>query len=191
MGSIVFYKNKKNGITYAYESTPYWDKEKQQGRSKRKCIGHVEPETGEIIPNRPKDNGSSKETGIKKRGPKPTEHCKRTFYGATYLFDEIGGKLGVTEDLRKCFPDTYEKILSVAYYLILEDRNPLSRFSHWSAIHKHPFGNDIPSQRSSELFASITEEDKFKLFLVCRENAVLKRSTGHTIYQLYRVIPNA
>jgi transposase len=164
MGSIVFYKNKKNGITYAYESTPYWDKEKQQGRSKRKCIGHVEPETGEIIPNRPKGSGSTKKTGIKKRGPKPTEYCKRTFYGATYLLDEIGGKLGVTGDLKKCFPDTYAKILSVAYYLILEDRNPLNRFSHWSAIHTHPYGNDIPSQRSSELFASITEEDKLKFF---------------------------
>lgn len=164
MGTIVFYKNKKNGITYAYESIPYWDKEKHQGRSNRKCIGHVEPETGEIIPNRPKDSGSTKETGVIKRGPKATEHCKRTFYGATYLFDEIGRKPGVTEDLRKCFPDTYEKILSIAYFLILEDRNPLSRFSHWSAIHKHPFCNDIPSQCSSEIFASITEEDRLGFF---------------------------
>ena len=164
MGSIVFYKNKKSGVTYAYESTPYWDRGKQQGRSKRKCIGQVDPRTGEIIPNRPKDSRSTNETCVKKRGPKPTEHSKRTFYGATYLFDEIGRKLGVTEDLRRCFPDTYEKILSIAYFLILEDRNSLSRFSHWAAIHKHPFTDDIPSQRSSELFASITEEDRLKFF---------------------------
>jgi hypothetical protein len=81
MSSIVFYKN-KNGITYAYESIPYWDKEKQQGRSIRKCIGHVEPETGEIVPNQPKN---SQKNRSKKRGPKPTEYYKRTFYGATHI----------------------------------------------------------------------------------------------------------
>lgn len=164
MGSIVYYKNKKNGITYAYESTPYWDKEKKQGRSKRKCIGHLDPVTGKIVSNRPKETRNAEETGVRKRGPKSVEYSSRTFCGATYLFDEIGKNLGITEDLKKCFPETYDKILSIAYYLILEDRNPLSRFSHWSSIHKHPFGNDIPSQRSSELFASITEEDKLKFF---------------------------
>ena len=164
MGTTVFYKNKKNGVTYAYESEPYWDKEKQQGRSKRKCIGHVDTETGEIIPNHPKDNGSIIETAVKKRGPKTAEYCKRTFYGATYLFDEIGRKLGIMEDLSKCFPDTCKKILSIVYFLIIEDRNPLSRFPHWSAIHKHPYGDDIPSQRSSDLFASITEEDRLRFF---------------------------
>jgi hypothetical protein len=162
MGTVVYYKNKKNGVTYAYESEPYWDKGKQQGRSKRKCIGHVDPETSETVPNHPKD--IINETVVKKRGPKSTELCKRTFYGATYLFDEIGRKLGIKEDLRKCFPETYEKILSIVYFLIIEDKNLLSRFTHWSAIHKHPFGNDILSQRSSDLFASITEEDRLKFF---------------------------
>ena len=52
MSSIVFYKNKKSGVTYAYESFPYWDKVHKQGRSKRICIGHVDKETGEIVPNR-------------------------------------------------------------------------------------------------------------------------------------------
>lgn len=88
----------------------------------------------------------------------------RSFYGATYLFDAIGDKLGITQDLKRCFPTTYKQILSVAYYLILEDSNPLSRFEKWGSIHKHPFDKDIPSQRSSELFASITEEAKETFF---------------------------
>jgi len=50
--------------------------------------------------------------------------------------------------------------LSIAYYLILEDRNPLSRFPKWAATHKHPHGKNIPSQRSSELFAFVTEDAK-------------------------------
>jgi len=48
--SLVRNTNKKTGVTYVYESESYWDKEKQQARSKRKLIGKVDPETGEIIP---------------------------------------------------------------------------------------------------------------------------------------------
>lgn len=47
--SIVYNKDKRSGITYAYESKSYWDKEKQQSRSKRTLIGRVDQETGEII----------------------------------------------------------------------------------------------------------------------------------------------
>lgn len=88
----------------------------------------------------------------------------RRFYGATYLFDCIGEKLGITEDLKICFPDTYKQILSISYFLILEDHNPLCRFLKWEYTHKHPFGKDIPSQRSSELFMAVTEEVKEHFF---------------------------
>ena len=88
----------------------------------------------------------------------------RSFYGATYLFECIGDDIGVVEDLKICFPDNYCQILSIAYYLILEDKSSLSRFTHWAAIHRHPYGDAIPSQRSSELFASITEEAKQRFF---------------------------
>lgn len=49
MSSIVYQVDKKTGTKYAYESFSYWDKEKQQPRSKRKYIGKVDPVTGEII----------------------------------------------------------------------------------------------------------------------------------------------
>ena len=48
--AIVKSRNKKTGILYAYESESYWDKEKQQPRSRRKLIGKVDEVTGEIIP---------------------------------------------------------------------------------------------------------------------------------------------
>ena len=47
---IVYQKDKRSGITYAYESKAYWDKEKKQSRAKRKLIGRVDPDTGEIVP---------------------------------------------------------------------------------------------------------------------------------------------
>ena len=51
-----------------------------------------------------------------------------------------------------------KKLLSVAFYLILEDNNPLYRFEKWNLTHKHPYGQDIASPRSSEMFASISDD---------------------------------
>jgi hypothetical protein len=58
---IVFQKDKRAGITYAYENRAYWDKEKKQSRSKRELIGRVDPETGEIVPTagRRRNGGAS------------------------------------------------------------------------------------------------------------------------------------
>ena len=46
--AIVKYKN-QSGVTYAYESISEWDPVKKQSRPKRKYLGRVDPETGEII----------------------------------------------------------------------------------------------------------------------------------------------
>ena len=52
MSSIIFQIDKKTGAKYAFESISYWDKDKKQPRSKRKYLGKVDPETGDIIPSR-------------------------------------------------------------------------------------------------------------------------------------------
>ncbi|MBO6268582.1 MAG: hypothetical protein J6N19_05500 [Clostridium sp.] len=48
--AIIKQYDKRSGITYAYESHSYWDPEKKTSRAKRKLIGRVDPDTGEIIP---------------------------------------------------------------------------------------------------------------------------------------------
>jgi len=158
--SIIYQTNKKTGITYAYENKPYWDKEKKQSRATRKLLGRVDSKTGDIVPTRK----YTKATNNKEDSLNALHKVKRAFYGASYLFDQIGKLTGVEDDLKACFPDTYTKILSVAYYLILEENNSLSRFSHWHKMHIHPHGLDIPSQRSSELFQSITQEGCLSFF---------------------------
>ncbi len=48
--AITYNKDKRSGLTYAYETTYVWDKEKKQSRSKRTLIGRVDDATGEIVP---------------------------------------------------------------------------------------------------------------------------------------------
>ena len=154
---IVTQTDKRSGITYAYETTYRWDKEKKQSRAKRICVGKVDPQTGEIVPTRGRARkGESKLPA--KRGPKPFVATRHLYYGATYLLEAFADQIGLTTDLKTCFPDIYTKLLSVAFYLILEDNNPLYRFEKWNLTHRHPYGKDIASPRSSELFAAITDD---------------------------------
>ncbi len=48
--AIIKQYDKRSGITYAYESHSYWDPEKKMTRAKRKLIGRIDPETGDVIP---------------------------------------------------------------------------------------------------------------------------------------------
>lgn len=52
--AIVKQYNAKTDTTYLFESISYWDDEKKQSRSKRKLLGKLDPETGEIVPTGPR-----------------------------------------------------------------------------------------------------------------------------------------
>lgn len=174
--AVIKQLDKRSGITYIYESKYVWDKERKQSRSVRRLIGRLDAKTGEIIETDGRRRGG-KALGetlvpVKAAAPRPKKSepaatvsvSERKFCGATCLLDAIGEKLGLVADLKACFPKGYKMILSIAYYLILEDSSPLFRFGKWHALHTHPYGGDIPSRRSSELFASITEDAKTRFF---------------------------
>lgn len=48
--AIVKMHDKRRDITYVYESISYWDKSVGQPRSRRKLLGRLDPETGDIVP---------------------------------------------------------------------------------------------------------------------------------------------
>ena len=161
---IVRQKDNRSGITYAYESVSYWDKEKRQSRSRRRLIGRV-GDNGEIIPT----DGRCRHDGehalrTRRRGAVPVTQIQQSYYGATYLLDAIADSTGVAADLRQCFPDDHGKILSVAYFLILGGSRALMNFRYWAADHLHPYGADLSSQDSSRLFASTTETQSRSFF---------------------------
>ena len=76
--SIVKLKDKRTGTTYVYESESYWDKEKKQPRSRRKLIGKLDEETGEIIPTGKSGRTKGSGRGQDENGsPEPiTEHIR-------------------------------------------------------------------------------------------------------------------
>ena len=150
---------------YAYIDHPFWNAEKQQADHKREYIGKYDGT--DFKPNknfhRLKAEYEASLTASK-TGPVPTDICLRQFHGATYLLDRIAEKTGIAGDLGKCYGSLAPQILSIAYYLVIEEGLPLYRFTKWGSTHRHPYGKDIPSQRSSELFGLITEESEMDYF---------------------------
>lgn len=155
MVSLVFLYNKKYNKTYVYESINYWDKSEKKSKSKRKLIGIKDPLTGQIVPT---------STQKKKLEENKAQNDKRKFYGANLLLNLIAKKLGLTSNLKECFPDLYKEILSVAQYLILEKDSPISRYEKWSKIYKTFNRSELTSQRISEMFSEINESGKNNFF---------------------------
>lgn len=89
MPAIIYQTNKKTGITYVYESISRWDRKKQQSRARRKCIGKLDPVTGEIVPTRKRNRKEESSAPPSKRGPAPVTDTARYFHGATHLLDQI------------------------------------------------------------------------------------------------------
>ena len=105
--AIVKYKN-QSGITYAYESIAEWDSEKKQSRPKRKYLGRVDPETGEIIPTAGKRGRPRKHT--EKADPPVVDH-KALYERTSAELDETKERVAFLEQenkrLKECLANIY------------------------------------------------------------------------------------
>ena len=122
MSSIVYLKNRKSNIIYAYLNEYVWDEVKKKNVCKRKCIGHVDPITGTIVPNR---------TPKRRNAPavRSVHLCK--------VFDAASESLGLSDVLSLSFPDYWKTISTLAYYLAATD-GELYFCKQWSKDHKTP-----------------------------------------------------
>lgn len=147
MSSLVYVKN-PNGTTYVYSNESYWDKETKSTRHKRKCIGKVDPVTGDTVPTRKKKVPSSQKQ-------ESVLHCESLTVGPSLLLNKAAKETGVRDVLDSIFEEDASRILTCAYYLASE-RQPLCYLEQWSARNKHPLGSQLTDQRISELLCRIT-----------------------------------
>jgi len=148
---------KKNGIKYVYSVTSYWDKEKKAPRNKQVCLGRLDEATGEII----KTDKAVADAG--KLAEMPEIKARNVVVGPTSILERIALDVGLIRILKRCFPEQYLQILSLAYFLVHKGL-PLSRCEMWSTLHRHPFNNPLPSQRVSEILRDCKEEGRQAFF---------------------------
>lgn len=97
--------NKQNGTTYVYEILDsYYDKEKKTSVAKRRLIGKIDPQTGEMVPTRPRGQA------------KPSQPTDSPNYEA--LYRQVQRKLDVKEkELDKLRTDITEVLDSLTVSL--------------------------------------------------------------------------
>jgi hypothetical protein len=161
MAYRVNHVNKKTGAVYVYSVESYWDKEKKESRNRQVCLGRLNEQTGEIIPS-----------GRKKRVARPAAATTGTDSGVTasakvfgpyMLINSVASDVGLKETVRKCFGDSANDVLSLAYF-IAQKGLPLSRIEGHSESNEHPLGGYISSQRVSELLRDMTEGVRERFF---------------------------
>ena len=92
--------------------------------------------------------------------PRAADSGSRLFCGEHLVLSSVYKQLSIEDDLHTVFgQERTANMLSLASYLVSEPDTPLYRFDRWARIRQHASGEAIPSPRSSELFASITEDE--------------------------------
>ena len=143
MSSIVYLRNPKSNTIYAYLNESTWDPERKKCITKRKCIGHVDPDTGEIVPNR---KARSREC--------PTVKCKYL----TKVLNKVSEDIGLSETLALSFPDDWKKIISIAYYLLVTE-GELSFAKQWSEQNITPLNQIMVKGMINDLLSGISSNN--------------------------------
>ena len=144
--------NKKTGVTYVYESIAYWDKEKQQARNKRVCVGKLDPVTAELIPSKRLPTEATESVAT------PT-HVFSEIIGASLILNYLDAELGVSKLLKSYFPQHYAHMPTMAYYLVANGV-ALSRCKVWCKGHQPGLAEELSSQRISEILSDISFSSK-------------------------------
>jgi transposase len=167
-----FNKNNKSGTIYVYAGKSKRVLGQKNPESKKRYLGKLNQETGEIIETNWKKsknpqrilqqayNKIDNTLNDEKNNSNSTKSLISTtrIYGTHLLLDKICKDTGLLALLKIIFPDKYKEILSIVYY-IAHKGNPLYRIEGWSMRHKHPYDDYISSQRISELLREITDDD--------------------------------
>ncbi len=156
--------NKKTGIIYVYESLSYWDKEKKQARSKRVCIGKLDPKTGALIPSKRLSDSIAPVLD-------ETVTAKSLVIGPMVVLDTFAKRMGLIKILRSIFPDTHRQILVASYYLCVTG-GALSHCEAWARSHEPGIASSLSSQRISELLGKLDTDKKQSFFLKWMEKIV-------------------
>jgi transposase len=147
--------NKKTGITYVYESVSTWDKKKKQSRNKQVCVGKLDSVSGAYIPSK---RLNPEQAAVRD----PTVTASAQIIGPSIILDAITRQLGLEKLLKFCFPQEYQQILAMAYYLTTQG-GPLSYCGTWCKNHL-PFVECLTSQRISEILGTISVDKKQTFF---------------------------
>lgn len=139
-------EQKIKGNIYLYSVENKWDKEKKKTFQKRTYIG----------PKIPKKT---------KKTSKNNLHIINKNFGNIYLLNFLSQNLGINEIVKKCFPESYNEIMALIYYDVME-REPSYLFHFWIEENFLPDAKKLDSPGTSNLFESIGKNEVARLAFI-------------------------
>src|SRR6266849_1359182 len=157
MATRIKHYNKNTGVTYIYESTSYWNKKLKKPRNKQVCIGKLD-ENGEFVLSKRlrKGENEQRQHGVDKE---PASTASAQIVGPAMILDKVEENLGLSSLLKSCFPASYQQIITMAQYLVI-DGGALTHCSAWCKSHAPSMADSLTSQRVSEILPSINTDKK-------------------------------
>lgn len=92
------YVKDSNGKTYVYENTTYWDKESKTCKHHRWSIGHLDPDTREIVPNHRK--GDKQTYNMSVNASDTSGHCVVAATGIEKLLSQVVADMKLAAPLK-------------------------------------------------------------------------------------------
>ncbi len=165
-----------NGRVYVYERVVKYDPETRRNITlQRKLLGIEDPETGKIIPTKPKRVISTK-TG----NSEDNDTIQRKKIGVTSLLEWVGKASGIDEDLKVAFGDdndTANKCINIARYWVATNGETLPNMRTWQI--KHAIAEDelITENLYKQVFDTLGQNESYvQNYFKCRCNGLEKRS---------------
>ena len=181
--------NKAGSVYYVYTYKNIWDRElKRSKRGESKKIGTIlgGQKEGKIrfdeafLQEHPEFRNYQVErkgkdyvfTPISEEGItlEQARNIKKLHAGATWALDQIVADSPVGEFLKECFPrhKDYKKILSLAYFLILNQNNNVSFYESFAETTRLPYPRALSPSAVTRLFQRIELRDVQRYFSLMR-----------------------
>ena len=157
MSSLVYLKSKNGDTVYVYVN-----EKGEDGRYHRRCIGHLDPITGEVLENKKKEHRTE---------------AKVRSYGVNLLLGRISDSIGLTESLQVVFKDSWDSVLSFAFYCLTEG-SLLTDMGRWMEFNETPRMWPLTPDEIKDILRDITQESIDSFF------RVWNKMCGNTGYML-------
>lgn len=102
----------------------------------------------------------SKTSAATRGRPKELLQGFRKAYGDSYLFMQIAQQLKIIQLLKQYWPNSWDKLLSIAMFMTINHADSLYQLQPWSRTHTVPACSGLSSGNLSRLLDAMEEDDR-------------------------------
>jgi len=158
----ITYKKGPNGSKYVYYTVRSYRNAQGKPTSDEKSIGKLDPETGQLIPNK----------NYFELFPSERTDLPETVQTVGYfkVLNHLAESIGLSQLLAQTFGKDSEKLLAIAIYMVAQG-NVMMYYADWAETTCHPMIHPMTSQQLSEFFVGIEDTQRLAFFREWRKKA--------------------